>query len=135
MKSTRRIFWILLLCLIVFLIVYGVVPSVNAAVNATAMKYGGDIYITLSGFAASVAANSIYQQYHALIWLVGGVILTVSVIKLWSRRPKIFGKKTQESQAYQHEMQSSLPQTTPEQVTQPITEPKKEAVKEEVVAE
>jgi len=46
----------------------------------------GGIAVTVGGWAAEISVNPVYQQWHMLIWFIGGIIGTVIFTKiLWPR--------------------------------------------------
>jgi len=89
----------------------------------------GGIAVTVGGWAAEISANPVYQQWHMLIWFIGGIIGTVIFTKiLW---PRLHQTKQVTQQEYQHTMSPSIPQSTVEAVPQNIA--KAETEKKESV--
>ena len=110
----RKLFWILLIAVIAFLIVYGVVPEVKAPVDAFLSSVGGQTATAVGAWWAGVASNELYIQYHVLIWLAGGVLLTVAVMRLWRRRPAVLWNKPPQSVAYQNQPVAHAPTLIPQ---------------------
>lgn len=99
-------------------------------VDGTIFLFGGAA-ITVIDVWTGISANPIYQQWHMLIWFIGGIVGTVIFTKiLWPRRSRLQQKQVT-PQSYQHTMQPSTPQSVSEPVPQNIAKPEPE--KEESV--
>ena len=91
-----RKIWILVIAVIVFLGAYGVFPQVRNTVNNAAFAAGGTVATSFSGFWNTVSASPIYQQYHMLIWFVGGIVFLYAFQRLLMPRIPTFKKKAAE---------------------------------------
>lgn len=130
----RKLFWILLIAVILFLVAYGVYDPLKATVNDLALSWGGQAAVGLSAFWSGVSANPIYQQYHMVLWLVAGGILVYAVPKLWKKRPAIMRKaQPQVTPAKEYQQQMANPELYAEtQIeTKPQASPPKAPVKVE----
>jgi hypothetical protein len=94
-----RKFWVILG--IIFVIVLAV--AVGCAVSDSFKLWFSDgmLYVFGVGWIfindkwIIISANPIYQQFHMLIWFIGGIIGTVIFTKiLWPKRPKLLQKTT-----------------------------------------
>lgn len=84
----RKIFAILLLALIGFLLAIAFYPPLKDAVVSAFYTYGGGTAQALGGWWGGIVANPLYQQYHVLIWFVGGMVTLGGFIML-KRKNKI----------------------------------------------
>lgn len=84
----RKIFAILLLALIGFLLAIAFYPPLKDAVVSAFYTYGGGTAQAIGGWWGGIIVNPLYQQYHVLIWFVGGMVTTVAFIML-KRKNKI----------------------------------------------
>lgn len=83
----NKIFWLVILGIIIFFAAYALVPGAKPAIDGFVLSVGGSVAEALYGFAGTVALNPIYQQYHPLIWLIAGAVGFIALHQLWQRRP------------------------------------------------
>jgi len=103
---------------------------------------GGMIYIfgqgaiTVGDAWANVTANPVYQQWHMLIWFIGGVVGTVIFTKiLWPRRGRLLQPKASVEKDYQHTIETKLPAAINEPIPENIPKQEPEPKTEEAVAQ
>lgn len=120
----KRIFWILIAGIVLFLVIYGTVAEVKAAVDNFVLAVGGQTASTVGGWWAGVVADPTYQTYHVLIWLVGGIVLLFSLQRLYAKRPAWLLNKTTTMQTnYQNQPQAQAPVVIqqPQQSAAPVS--------------
>jgi len=136
-----RKFWIFMAILfaVVFIIALACAVSpdwfrplfVSGAISAF-----GTVAITINDTWTGIAANPVYQQWHMLIWFIGGIIGTIIFTKvLWPRRPR-WKAAPSIPVIHQHRIETDLPHSVSEPVPETVakTKPKEEVKAEEAVA-
>ena len=132
-----RKFWIFMAILFVIVLIIAVGCAVSdsfkTTFGSTMIGMFGTVAVTVGDWWTSINANPVYQQWHMLIWFIGGIIGTVIFTKLlWPRRPRLFQPKTTLTQTYQHAVEKGLPTSISEPVPENIAKPKPK--EEEAVA-
>ncbi len=80
--AIRKI-WLIPIVIIVFLIIVAFVPQVREPIVAWFAQNAPGAYAWAAGVWGGVVANPVYQQFHVLIWFVGGAVFVVGIYELY----------------------------------------------------